>query len=229
MKLLICNDDGIDAPGLSALHEAAREFGTAVVVAPAEPQSGMSHAITFDRPVRLKQWEADRYSVLGTPADCARLGLLRVAPDAKWVLSGINHGGNLGTDVHYSGTVAAVREAALHGWPGIAFSHYRRDGLEFDWPRAGRWAARILADLLPRPVQPGIIYNVNFPHLAPDDPEPIVIECPLDPSPLPLSYRHEENGDHHYDGRYSSRKRHPGADVATCFNGNITLTAIRLF
>jgi 5'-nucleotidase len=113
MKLLLSNDDGIDAPGLAALFDAAREFGEAVIVAPAGPQSGVSHAVTFERAVRLEERSPTHFALHGTPADCARLGLLRVVPDAKWVLSGINHGANLGADVYYSGTVAAVREAVL--------------------------------------------------------------------------------------------------------------------
>jgi 5'-nucleotidase len=230
MKLLLSNDDGIDAPGLQALLAAARDFGEPVVVAPAGPQSGVSHAVTWERAVHLEPRGADRFAVHGTPADCARLGLLRVVPETRWVLSGINAGGNLGADVYYSGTVAAVREAVLHGWPGIAFSQYLREGPDdCDWPRATRWAARVLADLLPRPVEPGLFYNVNFPHLTPDAPEPEIIFCPLDPHPLPLSYRHEENGHHFYDGHYHSRQRTPGADVDTCFSGRIAVTAMRLF
>jgi 5'-nucleotidase len=230
MKLLLSNDDGIDAPGLAALLEAARPFGEPVIVAPAGPQSGVSHAVTWEAAVRLEERAPDRFALHGTPADCARLGLLRVAPDARWVLSGINHGGNLGADVHYSGTVAAVREAVLHGWPGIAFSHYQRDRTGLDWPRAALWAARVLAELLPRPTEAGLFYNVNFPHLAAEAPEPAIVFCPLDPHPLPLSYRHEENGHHFYaDGIYSSRLRTAGADVDTCFNGQIAVTEMRLF
>jgi len=145
------------------------------------------------------------------------------------VLSGINDGGNLGADVYYSGTVAAIREAVLHGWPGIAFSQYRRRDLDTDWPRATRWTARVLAELLPRPVESGLFYNVNLPNLAPSDPEPEVVFCPLDPHPLPLSYRHEQDDHHFYDGDYQSRQRKPGADVAVCFGGRISVTAIRLF
>jgi 5'-nucleotidase len=229
MKLLVSNDDGINSPGLHALHEAALAFGEPVVVAPAGAQSGMSHAVTFDRPVRLEERDAGRYALHGTPVDCARIGLHRVAPDAKWVLSGINHGGNLGTDIYYSGTVGVIREAVLHGWPGIAFSHYHREGMIFDWPRAQRWAARVLTDLLARPVELGTFYNVNFPHLTATEPEPGIVECPLDPSPLPLSYREEENGHHHYDGRYSSRKRLAKYDVDVCFSGSISLTKVKLF
>ena len=132
MKILLSNDDGIAAPGLAALLAAARDFGEPVVVAPAGPQSGVSHMITWEKGVCLEPRGADTFAVHGTPADCARLGLFSVAPDAAWVLSGINHGGNLGADVYYSGTVAAVREAVLNGWPGIAFSHYLRDQTALD-------------------------------------------------------------------------------------------------
>lgn len=229
MKLLLSNDDGIDAPGLAALHLAAREFGESVIVAPATHQSGMSHVVTWEKSVRLETRAADRFAVHGTPADCTRLGLLRVAPESQWVLSGINHGGNLGADIYYSGTVAAVREAVLHGWPGIAFSQYLRDRAAIDWPRTARWTARVLTELLPRPTEPGLFYNVNFPHLASDAPEPEIIFCPLDPHPLPLSYRHEQNGQHFYDGIYHTRRRTPGADVDACFGGRIAVTAIRLF
>ncbi len=229
MKLLLSNDDGIDAPGLQALLAAARDFGEAVVVAPATPQSGMSHAITWESGVHLEARGAARFAVHGTPADCARLGLLRVAPDAKWVLSGINQGGNLGADVYYSGTVAVVREAVLHGWPGIAFSHYLRRGLAPDWERASRFAALVLAELFARPIEPGLFYNVNLPHLAEEEPDPEIVFCPLDPNPLPLSYRHEENDRHLYDGDYQARRRVPGTDVDVCFNGRIAVTALRLF
>ena len=155
MKFLLTNDAGIDAAGLSALLTAARGLGDPVVVAPAGPQSGVSHAVTTGTAVRFEDRGPDRYAVHGTPADCVRVGLHRLCPDATWVLSGINHGGNLGADVYYSGTVAAVREAVLHGWTGIAFSHYRRRELEFDWPRAARWTGFVLADLLARPMVPG--------------------------------------------------------------------------
>lgn len=229
MKFLLSNDDGIEAGGLAALLAAAQHFGEAVVVAPAGPQSGVSHAVTWEAALRVEERGPQSFAVHGTPADCARIGLLRIVPDAKWVLSGINHGGNLGADVYYSGTVAAVREAVLHGWPGIAFSHYHRAGLSFDWPRASGWVGRVLAELLSRPTEPGLFYNVNFPHLNADDPDPEIVFCPLDPNPLPLSYRHAEDGCHYYDGEYHLRQRQKGSDVDVCFGGQIAVTAIRLF
>src|SRR6202030_3394829 len=167
MKFLLTNDDGIDAAGLEALRSAALTLGDPVVVAPAGPQSGVSHAVTWHEGVRIERRDEKHYAIHGTPADCVRLGLLKVVPDAKWILSGINHGANLGADVHYSGTVAAVREAVLHGWPGIGVSHYRKSKVAFDWERATKWVTPILKDLLARPIEPGLFYNVNLPNLPP--------------------------------------------------------------
>lgn len=229
MKFLLSNDDGIDAPGLQALATAARTLGEVTIVAPAGPQSGVSHRVTWEGAVRVEPRGENAFALHGTPADCTRIGLLRLAPDADWVLSGINHGGNLGADVHYSGTVAAVREAVLHGWPGIAVSHYHRKGAAFDWELATRWVTLVLADLLARPVERGLFYNVNLPHLEAADPTPEVVFCALDPNPLPLSYRHEEETGHFYDGIYHQRARKAGADVDVCFTGRIAVTAVRLF
>lgn len=229
LTFLLANDDGIDAPGLAALFEAARGLGRAVVVAPAGAQSGMSHAVTWEKPVRLEARGEDRFAIHGTPADCTRLGLLRVVPEANWVLSGINFGGNLGADVYYSGTVAAVREAVLHGWPGIALSQYKRSGMKLDWARSARWVAALLPELLARPVVAGQFFNVNLPHLEPDAPDPEYVFCPLDPNSLPLSYRHEADDLHVYSGNYHARPRSAGSDVDVCFGGRIAVTEVRLF
>jgi 5'-nucleotidase len=213
LKLLLSNDDGIEAEGLQALVQAAGGFGEIVVVAPAAPQSGMSHAVTYEKRFRAEGRGLGRFAIHGTPADCTRVGLHHLAPDAKWVLSGINHGGNLGADVHYSGTIAAVREAVLHGWPGIAFSHYRRDEREFDWARASQWAARVLGQLIAERPPTGCFYNVNLPHLLPREPDPDMVFCPLDPHPLPLSFHHDETEGLLYNGDYQARRRTAGADV----------------
>jgi 5'-nucleotidase len=230
MKFLLTNDDGIDAPGLDALLDATRSLGDAVVVAPAGPQSGVSHAVTWRDGVRIEARGDKGFAVHGTPADCVRLGLLKIAPDANWILSGINHGSNLGADIHYSGTVAAVREAVLHGWPGIAVSHYHKAEMEFDWARAADWVAPILADLVGRKIEAGLFYNVNLPHLPAGSKErPDVVWCSLDPNPLPLNYRHEEESGLYFAGDYHLRSRAPGADVDVCFGGRIAITAVRLF
>ena len=228
MKFLVTNDDGIDAAGLAALVSAVEDLGEPIVVAPAGPQSGVSHRVTWHEGVRIEQRDKRTYAIHGTPADCVRLGLLKVIPDAKWILSGINHGANLGADVHYSGTVAAVREAVLHGWPGIAVSHYRKSGVAFDWQRAAEWVRPILKDLLARPIEPGVFYNINLPNLPPDAPRPEVVWCALDPNPLPLNYRHEEESDLYFAGDYQLRHRTPGFDVDVCFGGRIAVTEVRL-
>jgi len=227
MKFLLTNDDGIDADGLQALRAAAKAHGESVLVAPAGPQSGCSHTVTTHKGVLTEPRGDGRFAIHGTPADCVRIGLLHVVPDATWILSGINHGGNLGADVYYSGTVAAVREAVLHGWPGIAFSYYKKKQLEYDWPLISKWAGRVLTELLAKTWDAGTFWNVNFPHLMPNDADPEIVYCRLDPHPLPLNYRHEE-GMHFYESDYHNRRRAGGTDVDVCFSGRIAVTKVRL-
>src|SRR5262249_26291514 len=129
MRFLLTNDDGVDAPGLKVLFVAAEPLGDAVVVAPAEHHSGCSHQVTTRQPLRVAEHAARRFAVDGTPADCVRVALHALAPAAEWVLSGINAGGNLGADVYVSGTVAAAREAVLHGRPAVAVSQYLKRNL----------------------------------------------------------------------------------------------------
>jgi 5'-nucleotidase len=228
MKFLVTNDDGIAAPGLEALVTAARAFGEPMVVAPVDALSGCSHRVTTDAPIRVEKRPPLGYAAAGTPADCVRLALHRLAPETTWVLSGINAGGNLGADVHHSGTVAAVREAVLHGLPGIAFSQYRKKGLTVDWACAAKWVRQLMRDLLARPQKKGTFYNVNLPHLEPGASNPDVVFCPIDPTPLPLSFR--EDGDFlHYDGNYHLRRREPGKDVDVCFDGKIAVTELTVY
>lgn len=225
MVFLLTNDDGIDAPGLAALADAVAALGPRVWIAPHEPLSGCSHRVTTEDPLRVVPRGADRWAVEGTPADCVRVGLAHLAPAATWVLSGINHGGNLGADVHHSGTVAAVREAALHGVSGIALSQYRKRGVDVDWARSALWTIAVVQELLKKGCPPGAFWNVNLPHLPGDAPDPQVVFCPLDPSPLPLSFR-DEGGLLHYNGNYHERVRRTDADVAVCFRGQIAVSLL---
>jgi 5'-nucleotidase len=118
--------------------------------------------------------------------------------------------------------VAAVREAALHGTPGIAFSHYLRRGVPLDWDRAADWVAAILPGLMADGIAPGHYLVVNLPHPDPAAPRPEVVRCALDPSPLPLRFTHV--GDEvRYAGDYHQRVRRPGMDVDTCFGGRISV------
>jgi len=233
MKVLVTNDDGIDAPGLAALAEACRGWAArTIVVAPREPHSGCGHRVTTDRPLALEPAGPDRWHVDGTPADCIRLALAALfgpheRPD--WVLSGINAGGNLGVDVHHSGTVAAAREAALHGLRALAVSHYHRREAPLDWERAARWMHTVLAEVPRRPLAQGEFWNVNFPHPAAEagDAVPPRVDCAIDPSPLPIGYDSQPEG-WRYRSRYHERARLPGADVATCFAGAIAVSRSRV-
>lgn len=228
LHFLISNDDGIDAPGLEALEAAARVLGRVTVVAPHEHLSGCSHQTTTHRPLRAEKRGEGRYAINGTPADCVRLGLLHLAPNVDWVLSGINDGGNLGVDVYMSGTVAAAREATLFRTPAIALSQYRRSRNVADWGAAGRYAARAIHAILERGAVEGGFWNVNFPDLADVEsaPEhPPLVECELDPHPLTVAYD-ERDGQFHFQSTYHARNRLPNYDVDVCFRGQIALTQV---
>ncbi len=160
--ILVCNDDGVRAPGIEALAAAMAELGDVVVVAPDREMSAMSHSISLHRPLRVEEIRRNWYSVDGTPVDCAYLGLLHLAPrKPALVVSGVNAGYNLGTDVFYSGTVAAAVEGALRKIPAIAVSRERGYGDDYG-PAAG--LARALgAAVLEHGLPPGILLNVNVP------------------------------------------------------------------
>ncbi|MFM1904666.1 MAG: 5-nucleotidase SurE [Planctomycetota bacterium] len=229
MTILLTNDDGIDAAGLEALAAATRCLGgRAVVVAPAEPHSGCGHRVTTDRPLAVREDSPGRYRVAGTPADCVRLALAELVPEARLVISGINAGGNLGADIHHSGTVAAAREAALHGRVALAASQYHRRGSEIDWGRAADWLAAVLRGLGDRlDPGPGAFWNVNLPDLPAGGPQPRIVECEVDPSPFGLGYQLSAEG-WHYDANYHERPRVTGGDVEVCFAGGIALSRVRV-
>jgi 5'-nucleotidase len=224
MKIVVTNDDGIDAPGLASLLEVAERFAEVFVVAPAEEHSAQGHRVTVKAPIRVEQLGRARFRVHGTPADCARLALTHLVPDAAWLLSGINEGGNLGADVYMSGTVAAAREAALLGARAVAVSHYVRRSKPIDWGVAEARTELVLARLLADPPTTGVYWNVNLPHV---EGEVDLVETPLDPSGMHMEYRLEGDG-YVYGGNYHERPRRPGTDVATCFGGAISLTPLRL-
>ncbi|MBX9788665.1 MAG: 5'/3'-nucleotidase SurE [Pirellulales bacterium] len=227
MNFLLTNDDGIEAPGLAALARAFEGLGSLATVAPDQHLSGCSHQATTHRDLTLTPHGPQRWALDGTPVDCARVGLLHVAPETSWVVSGINAGGNLGADVYLSGTVAAAREAALLGRSGIAVSQYVRRGLPLDWDCAARWTRTVVELLLARYPQRGALWNVNLPHLPSDSRPPDVVFCQLDPHPLPVQFIAQENT-FRYFGVYQDRQRMPGHDVAVCFGGAIAVTGLLL-
>jgi 5'-nucleotidase len=170
MRILLTNDDGIHAPGLAVLERIAARLSDDIwICAPAEEQSGAGHSLTLTRPVRIKQHDARRFSVSGTPTDAVTMALKKVLPARPdLVLSGVNRGANLGDDVTYSGTVSAAFEGALAGVRAIALSQvYSAEGLGENVPfeAAEFWGERVLRPLLDAPFAERTLVNVNFPPL----------------------------------------------------------------
>ncbi len=175
MRILLTNDDGVNATGLKVLEKIARLFSDDIwIVAPSEEQSGAGHSLTLTLPVRLRKLGERRFCVTGTPTDSVMMAIAHVMKDNKpdLVLSGVNRGANLGEDVTYSGTVSAAMEGALAGIPSIALSQsYAREGMGDTVPFAAAeaWAERVLRPLIETPMAPRTLVNVNFPALPPDD------------------------------------------------------------
>lgn len=164
LRILISNDDGIHAPGIQVLAAELSKFADVTVVAPTSERSGQSHAITIYQPLRLHEFGEQRYGVDGTPADCVMLALQHLyetPPD--WVVSGINRGGNLGTDILYSGTVGAALEAANAGVKALAVS---LEGIEGE-PKNYEAAAKCASEVVQRPDVFGVgryeLLNLNVP------------------------------------------------------------------
>jgi 5'-nucleotidase len=226
LKIVITNDDGIDAPGLDTLFQCMRPLGDIVTVAPRQPQSGVAHRVTTREPIHFHQLQTDRFSIDGTPADCARIALKRFVPDADWLISGINPGANLGSDVYNSGTVAAAREATILGCRAIAISQYIARDRQIDWAATGYHARLVLKMLLGRHLLPGHFWNVNLPHPHGIDTELSYEFCGLDTHPH--QYTYQQQGDAlMYTGTIHERPRDPVKDVAVCFDeGKIAITCL---
>ena len=175
MRILLTNDDGVNARGLRLLETVARKFSDDIwIVAPTEEQSGAGHSLTLTTPVRLRRHDDRRFSVTGTPTDAVMLALAHVMKDSPpdVILSGINRGANLAEDVTYSGTVSAAVEGALAGVRSIALSQaYSREGMGDTVPFAAAeaWAERVLGPLLEFETEPRTLINVNFPAMPPED------------------------------------------------------------
>ena len=161
--ILITNDDGIEAEGLNCLEEHLKELAEVIVVAPDIGRSGISHALTIDRSLRLKSLSPNRHTLDGTPADCVIHALryvVRARPDL--VISGINHGSNLADDIMYSGTVAAAREASKFGIPSIAVSQ-EYDERPIQFKEGARFVRELLRKMLTQNLDKSLCLNINIP------------------------------------------------------------------
>ena len=234
MTIILTNDDGIDAEGIWSLQKATElVFGRkGAIAAPSRQYSGCGHQVTTHAPIAINKRDdlGDHvYAIDGSPADCVRVAIAHLYSDVQLVLSGINHGGNMGVDVYMSGTVAAVREAAFHNIPAIAISHYRNRHKTFDWEWAAETTARVIQQLLEIKLPPQSYWNVNLPHLTTDELQkmPELIFCEKSSQPLPLAFK--VNGDQvTYSGLYNQRDRSPNTDVDVCFSGKIAVTQMSI-
>jgi len=164
-RILLTNDDGIHSDGLQALERTLREVGDVFVVAPASEMSGASHSLTLSRPLRIRKIDDRHWTVDGTPTDCVTLALHKILSEDELphlCVSGINHGGNLGDDATYSGTVAGALEATILGVPGIAISLVARD--HFNFSEAARFALLAVRKIIAEGLPDGTLLNVNVPQ-----------------------------------------------------------------
>lgn len=180
LKILLSNDDGIDAPGLEVLFERLSKIGTVTVAAPSLEASGTSHSLTND-PIMIKETEKNGskwYSIKATPATCVRLALeslLAEKPD--FVITGINRGENMGTITFYSATVGAAREAAFKGIPAIAVNLAR--GQNMDYGPAAEFVVDLIRSLKDKPLKPGTFLNLNIPNMPKDQIKGVMV-VPMD-------------------------------------------------
>src|SRR3990167_3238865 len=166
MRILISKDDGIYSPGIAVLEKSLKGSGEITVVAPAQERSTAGHSLTLHKPLRIEEVNEGHYAINGTPADCIWLGIRKILNGKKpdVVFSGINQGGNLGYDIHYSGTVAAAREACLLGIPAVAISlaiFGERKGAHYE--TAARFAAKLLHEMSSYAEKNKIAFGKIFP------------------------------------------------------------------
>lgn len=243
---LITNDDGIDADGLQFLYrEVCHQIGSSAkvaVVAPDSVRSCCSHGVTTAEALRVERVAEQRWKVSGTPADCVRVALkgLRIQP--QWILSGVNEGGNLGVDIHYSGTAAGAREAALLGYRSFALSQYLRRDRPRNWQLSAQRALHAVRELQSQVCPIGHFWNVNLPvvdgtevplPIRKVEPEPQMLAFDYEAVPEPQwsEPRFESVGGRSvqwlkYRSNYQDRPREIAKDVATCFAGSITATCL---
>lgn len=243
MHLLLTNDDGIEAQGLQSLAEFVRSQPTVsrvTIVAPIDGRSCCGHTVNTYAPIRIQNVAPEQYAIDGWPADCVRIAIVHLGLKPDWILSGVNHGGNLGLDIMMSGTCGAAREAAWLGYHAIALSQYRSPRVQVSWPKsaARAWsvALQIIAEqqiaekeTSPHELdnsnsnQPIGFWNVNLPSLEDSTVLPKPIHCKPDPSAHRFVF--EETGEGLlYRSSYQDRPRLPAYDIEYCFQGSPTIS-----
>ncbi|MFH6782405.1 MULTISPECIES: 5'/3'-nucleotidase SurE [Methylobacterium] len=237
MRILVTNDDGIHAPGLRCLEEIARELSDDVwVVAPETDQSGVSHSLSLNDPLRLRQAGEKRYAVKGTPSDCIIMGIRHILKDhgPDLVLSGVNRGQNVAEDVTYSGTIAGAMEATILGVRAIALSQAYGIGgrANVKWHNAAHHGAKVVRRILEVGIEPGILVNVNFPDCEPEDVKGIAVAAQgvRNQALLSIDERVDGRGNPYFWLAFAKARFEPGhgTDLKAIADGCISITPLRL-
>ena len=237
MRILLTNDDGINAPGLRSLEQIARELSDDVwIVAPETDQSGAGHSLTLNEPLRLREVGEKRFAVKGTPTDCVIMAVRHVLPDGgpDLALSGVNRGQNMGEDVTYSGTIAGAFEGAQIGLQSIALSQaYGFDGdHKIKWECAEAHGADVVRQLLATEPDPATVMNVNFPDCEPGDVAGIEIteQGKRDQSLLSILEREDGRRNPYYWIGFQRRLSNPrpGTDLRAIAENRISVTPLSL-
>jgi 5'-nucleotidase len=238
MRILITNDDGIHSEGLDVCVEIANAVSDDVwVIAPEFDQSGVSHSLSLNDPLRLREIGERRFAVKGTPTDCVIMGarhLMKNQPP-DLVLSGVNRGRNAGEDVIYSGTVAGAVEGTILGIPSFALSQaYRsRNGQRPYWATAIRFAPAIIKRVLKAGIPRDVLVNVNFPDCAPDAVKAITVTAQgrNRQDRLQIDARQDGRGNAYYWIAYVRGRAMPppdGSDISALAANRIAVTPLRL-
>lgn len=232
-RILLTNDDGIDAPGLRTLEGIAAELGREVwVVAPEHDQSGVSHAISLHHPLRMTERGPRRWAVTGTPGDCAVMAACRLMADAppQLLLCGVNRGANLGVETVFSGTVGGAMTGVMLGIPSIALSQAWTDRDAVRWDTAAALGPDVVRRLLEAGWSAGVCLSVNFPDLPPIEAGPLTLARQsfglIDVEALP---RIDPRGFGYYwvKFRRGGHQPAPDSDTEVLAEGKVVVTPLR--
>ncbi len=237
MRILVTNDDGIHAPGLEACVRIARALsGDVWVVAPESDQSGVSHSLSLNDPLRLRAIEGKRFAVKGTPTDCVIMAVRHIMAEQlpDLILSGVNRGMNLAEDVTYSGTVAGAMEGTVLGIPSVALSQCLGPDRRGDdaFTTAEAHAPGVIKKILKEGIPAGRLVNINFPALEPNDVKgvKITVQGKRDQNLLKIEPRHDGRGNPYYWIAFERRRwtSEEGTDLSAVENGLISVTPLRI-
>jgi 5'-nucleotidase len=237
MRILLTNDDGIYAPGLGVLEEIARQLSDDVwIVAPETDQSGVSHSLSLNDPLRLREIDARRFAVKGTPTDCVIMGvrhLMEGPPDL--VLTGVNRGQNAAEDVTYSGTIAGAMEGTILGFPSFALSqaYSAATRQQPHWDTAIKYSSDLIRRILAEGVPRDVLVNVNFPDCPPEEVRGIAVtsQGKRDQELLRIEPRYDGRGNPYYWLAFARRERSAaanGTDLSALADCRIAVTALKL-